>query len=180
MESYIQISKINDFLYCPLSLYLHTSYEEFNQKNYHEVAQVAGKLVHESIENGTYSSAKRYLQGISVYSEKYGIAGKIDIYDQKEQSLIERKNKIKHIYLGYKYQLYAEMFCMEEMGYKVNKLFLHSLSDNKRYKVALPTKKEKQEFVKTLEEIKNFTPENIVSHSCEHCKNNIYSPLAWN
>jgi CRISPR/Cas system-associated exonuclease Cas4 (RecB family) len=54
MESYIPISKINDFLYCPLSLYLHLSYEEFDQKNYHEEAQTAGKLVHKNIENQTY------------------------------------------------------------------------------------------------------------------------------
>ena len=180
MESYIQISKINDFLYCPLSLYLHLSYEDFDQKSYHEAAQVAGKLVHENIEKDTYSSAKRYLQGIDVYCEKYGIVGKIDIYDQNEMALIERKNKIQYIYLGYKYQLYAEMFCMEDMGYRVKKLFLHSLSDNKRYKLPLPKKQEVAAFERTLKKIKNFTPENINNHRCPHCQNNIYSPLAWN
>ncbi len=179
METYIQISKINDFLYCPLSLYLHLSYEDFDQKNYHEVAQVAGKLAHENIDNQKYSSAKRYLQGLDVYCEKYGIAGKIDIYDQNEQALIERKNKIKHIYLGYKYQLYSEMFCMQEMGYMVKKLFLHSLLDNKRYKIPLPDRQEIAEFEKTLKKIKNFGPEEVAIHSCEHCQNNIYSPLAW-
>jgi CRISPR-associated exonuclease Cas4 len=179
MESYIQISKINDFLYCPLSLYLHSSYEDFDPRGYHGVEQVAGKLVHENIENGTYSSAKRFAQGIDVYCEKYGIAGKIDIYDEKEKSLIERKNKIKNIYLGYEYQLYAEMFCMVEMGYKVNKLFLHSLSDNKRYPLDLPNEQEVLEFEETLVRIRSFTPKDIASHSCPHCQNNIYNPLAW-
>ncbi len=180
MENYIQISKINDFLYCPLSLYLHTIYENFDQRGYHETAQVAGKLVHENIEDGTYSSAKRFVQGIDVYCERYGLIGKIDIYDQTGKTLIERKNKIKNIYLGYKYQLYAEMFCMEEMGYKVEKMFLHSLSDNKRYEVGLPSAEEILEFEQTLQKMRSFSPKDITEHSCAHCQNNIYSPLAWN
>lgn len=179
MESYIQISKINDFLYCPRSLYLHMAYEDFDKSGYHEVAQTAGKLVHENIENQTYSSAKRYIQGISVYCEKYNIAGKIDIYDQKEKTLIERKNKIKYIYLGYKYQLYGEYFSIAEMGYDVKKLFLHSLSDNKRYEISLPDSEEEAAFAEIINKIKNFTVEDIKNHSCEHCANNIYSPLVW-
>lgn len=179
MESYIQISKINDFLFCPLSLYLHTMYEDFDARGYHETAQVAGKLAHENIESETYSSARRYIQGISVYCEKYNIAGKIDIYDKKEKALIERKNKIKNIYLGYKYQLYGEYFCMTEMGYEVEKLFLHSLSDNKRYEIFPPSTEEVAGFEKTLEQMRDFGPGDIARHSCPHCQNNIYSPLAW-
>jgi CRISPR-associated protein Cas4 len=158
---------------------LHTIYENFDARGYHEAAQVAGKLAHENIENQGYSSAERYLQGMDVYCEKYGLCGKIDIYDQKEKVLIERKNKIKNIYLGYKYQLYAEYFCMDEMGYKVKKLFLHSLSDNKRYEVDLPNPEEILEFEQTLRKMKNFGPKDLAKHSCSHCQNNVYSPLAW-
>ena len=60
MESYIQISKINDFLYCPLSLYLHIAYDELDKREYQETAQIAGKIVHENIEKGEYSSAKDF------------------------------------------------------------------------------------------------------------------------
>lgn len=179
MEQYIPISKINDFLYCPLSLYLHTTYDDLDKSEYQEVAQIAGTLAHENIESGTYSSAKRFTQGISVYCEKYNIAGKIDIYDRKEKALIERKNKIKYIYLGYKYQLYGEYFCMTEMRHEVKKLFLHSLSDNKRYEIPLPNKEEATRFERTLEKMRNFGPEDIARHSCPRCMNNIYSPLAW-
>lgn len=179
MESYTTISKINDFLYCPLSLYLHTMYEDFDKREYQEVAQIAGKLAHQNIENQGYSSAKRFLQGIDVYCEKYNLAGKIDIYDQKEKALIERKNKIKKIYLGYKYQLYGEYFCMREMGYEVIKMFLHSLSDNKRYEIELPCAEETAAFEKVLERMRNFGSEDIARHSCSHCDGNIYSPLAW-
>ncbi len=166
-------------MYCPLLLYLHTAYEDFDKREYQEGAQLAGKLAHENIEKGTYSSAKRFLQGMNIYSDKYNIAGKIDIYDQKEKSLIERKNKIKYIYEGYKYQLYGEYFCMIEMGYSVKRLLLHSLSDNKRYEVPLPNNKEIKAFEKVLKEINNFGPQDIARHSCPHCQNNIYSPLAW-
>ena len=166
MEQYIPISKINDFLFCPLSLYLHTAYEDFDKRDYQEVAQIAGSLAHKNIENGAYSSAKRFLQGL-------------DIYDQKEKALIERKNKIKNIYLGYKYQLYGEYFCMMEMGYEVKRLFLHSLSDNKRYEIFLPNIEEISAFEQTVKQIENFGPEDVANHSCPRCQNNIYSPLAW-
>ena len=179
MESYIQISKINDFLFCPLSLYLHTIYENFDARGYHETAQVAGKIVHENIENGTYSSAKRFLQGMDVYSEKYNIAGKIDIYDSKEKALIERKNKILQIYLGYNFQLYAQYYCIREMGYEVRKLYLHSLSDNKRYPVAVPTAAEKLAFEKVLTDMRRFGPADIRDHECARCQDHIYSPLGW-
>lgn len=179
MESYIQISKINDFLFCPLSLYLHAIYENFDTRGYHETAQVAGKIVHENIEKGTYSSAKRFLQGMDVYSEKYNIAGKIDIYDSKERALIERKNKIQHIYLGYKFQLYAQYFCMQEMAYEVKKMYLHSLSDNKRYSVELPGAAEIIAFEKVLNDMRNFGPTDIRDHKCARCRVHIYSPLGW-
>lgn len=179
MEQYIPISKINDFLFCPMSLYLHTAYEDFDKREYQEVAQIAGTLAHKNIEGGMYSSAKRFLQSLDVYCEKYNIAGKIDIYDQKEKTLIEIKNKIKGIYTGYKYQLYGEYFCMTDMGYEVKKIFLHSLSDNKRYEISLPDKAETAAFEKVLEQIRNFKPDDIANHSCPHCQNNIYSPLAW-
>lgn len=49
MEPYIQISKINDFVYCPMSLYLHGMYEGFSQRAYHARPQVVGKINHEAI-----------------------------------------------------------------------------------------------------------------------------------
>ena len=141
MESYIQISKINDFLYCPRSVYLHSIYENFSSKTFHKTAQVVGKLNHASIDEGRYSSEKKYLQALPVYSGKYGIAGKIDIYDSEKKHLIERKTKIKKIWRGYIYQLYGQYFCMKEMGYKINKMFLYSMQDNKKYEISVPAKK---------------------------------------
>lgn len=156
MEIYIQISKINDFIFCPKSIYLHGIYNNFSQKVYHQSPQIKGKIKHENIEQQRYSSAKRYVQGLEVYSEKYNLAGKIDIYDKETQSLIERKNKIKKIYDGYKYQLYAQYFCLEEMDYEVKQLFIHSLSDNKRYKIDLPNRQKIVDFENIIRNINCF------------------------
>lgn len=173
MEPYIQISKINDFIFCPMSLYFHALYENFSQKIYHDTPQTVGKIKHENIEQGRYSSLKRYLQNLPVYSQEYNLMGKIDIYDSEEKALIERKFKIKKIYDGQRYQLYAQKFCLEEIGFAVEKLFIHSLSDNKRYSVALPDESEKKKFEKVIDDIRNFSPFNynkeINKNKCENC-----------
>lgn len=179
MESYIPISKINDFLYCPRSVYLHSIYENFSDKVFHQAAQVVGRLNHSAVEEGRYSSANKYLQAIPVYSEKYWIAGKIDIYDSEKKHLIERKTKIKKIWQGYVYQLYAQYFCMKEMNYGIEKMFLYSTEDNKKYEIEIPHKKETAEFEATLEKIKNYNPLSDKGHSCPKCRDSVYGGLAW-
>lgn len=178
MESYIPISHLNDYIFCPRSIYLHAIYSAFKQKLYHRAAQTIGKIKHENIEEGAYSSAKRYLQGMPVYSEKYGLMGKIDVYDREEQALIERKNKIAHIYDGYRYQLYAHYFCLTEMGYPVKALYIHSLSDNKRYPLALPSQEERKKFEALVENVAQARAEVLPilenKTKCEAC---IYKPL---
>lgn len=181
MDDYIQISKINDFLFCPYSLYLHSIYENFDTAVYHGEYQIRGKIEHESIDVGKYSSAKKYLQGLSVYSEKYKLAGKIDIYDKELKALIERKYKINKIYDGQKYQLYAQYLCMKEMGYMVDKLYIHSLSDNKRFEIEKPSKEVLLKFESTIEKIRHFNSEhnfmNNFAVSSAKCKKCIYNNL---
>lgn len=180
MENYIQISKINDFIFCPKSLYLHSIYENFTNQLYHDIPQTAGKIVHESIDNAKYSTEKKYLQGISIYSNEFQICGKIDIFDKENNILIERKNKISRIYEGYRYQLYAQYFCLKEMGYKVKKMYLHSISDNKKYEISIPDSKEVEEFNKVLNQIINFNIEKCnIQKNTTKCKNCIYSNLCF-
>lgn len=158
MEEYIQISKINDFTYSPQSLYLHSVYESFNQDIYHEEPQKIGSINHENIEQGKYSTAKRYLQGLSVYSEKYNLGGKIDIYDQATKTLIERKTKIYKVYDGHRFQLYAQMFALEEMGHPVEEMHIHSLKDNRRYRIPKPASIDIYLFEEVLKKIRNYDP----------------------
>ncbi|MEK9165955.1 MAG: type V CRISPR-associated protein Cas4 [Patescibacteria group bacterium] len=178
MEQYIQISKLNDFIFCPHSVYLHSIYENFSQKTYHRAPQTIGKIKHENIEKGAYSTAKRYLQNTPVYSNKYGLAGKIDIYDAQENALIERKYKIKKIYDGYRYQLYAQYFCLIEMEYPVKKIYFHSLSDNKRYAIKIPQKQEIKEFKNIVEQMQNFDPAAYpIIKNKNKCRECVYKPL---
>lgn len=178
MEDYIQISKLNDFVFCPKSIYFHGVFESFSEKTYHERPQTVGKIKHEIIENGEYSSLKRYLQGTDVYSEKYGLCGKIDVFDLETGFLVERKYKIKKIYDGYRYQLYAQAFCLEEMGHKVEGLFIHSLADNKRYSVPLPDANEIKVFEELVDKVRHFDvfDRNFIPNEAK-CAMCIYKPL---
>lgn len=179
MEGYIQISKLNDFIFCPYSVYLHSVYEGFSQKTFHSSCQTVGKLCHENIEQGRYTTSKCVLQGIEIYSEKYWLIGKIDIFNVKNGALIERKYKIKRIFDGYKYQLYAQMFALEEMGYKVKSLNIQSLSDNKRYKIPLPNTEEINEFELLIKQIRNYQPSKNFKKNFKKCSKCIYKPLCF-
>lgn len=166
-------------MYCPASLYLHTMYEGFSERLFHEKPQNVGKIKHEAVDNQTYSTSKRFIVGMNVYSVVYGIMGKIDIYDTETKTLIERKTKIKKIFDGYRYQLYAQYFCLIEMGYSVEKLVLRSLEDNKNYVLPAPSEKEKKEFEGVLRNIRKFDPKQLLSHSCPKCSLSIYGALSW-
>jgi CRISPR-associated exonuclease Cas4 len=158
MEGLIQISKLNDFLYSPKSLYFHTAFEDFEKQVYQEIYQTEGLHNHRTIDTDKYSSMKDVLQGITVYSEELGLIGKIDLFFTKTYTLIERKTQIKEIFPGYKMQIFAQYFCLLEMGYQVDKLELQSLKDNKKYKLDLPKTKEKNELKKLISDIQNYDP----------------------
>ncbi|MFA5211058.1 MAG: type V CRISPR-associated protein Cas4 [Patescibacteria group bacterium] len=179
MEQYIQISKLNDFIFCPYSLYFHSIYENYEKKVFQRSVQTVGTIKHEAIDEDKYSSSKKYLVGIPVYSEKYNLMGKIDIYDQENKFLIERKTKIKNIYDGYKMQLYAQMFCLEEMSFEVKKIFVYSLEDNKKYKIDLPNETERKNFIDLIEKIQNFDilKNKDVKVNENKCLNCIYNEL---
>jgi len=174
---YIQISKINDFIFCPYSLYYHSIYESFSVRTYHASPQTKGKIKHEPVEEGRYSTAKRYLQGLEICSTYYGLVGKIDIYDKQKLSLIERKSRVEKIYDGYKYQLYAQYFAMIEMGYDIQSLTIHSLEDNKNHGVNIPAGVELQKFEKTLKNMRNFNMNTKVITNCAKCNQCIYRVL---
>jgi CRISPR-associated protein Cas4 len=179
MESVIQISKINVFIFCPYSIYYHSLYEKFTESKYHDIPQTVGKIKHENIEEGNYSTSRHILQGTPVYCEKYNLVGKIDIYDTKKCQLIERKYKVNDIYDGYKYQLYAQKFALEEMGNKVKEIFVHSLSDNKRYKIDNPDKGEIIKFESIIRDINKFKVEAGCSYKIneQKCQKCIYAEM---
>lgn len=177
MEPYLIISNLNDFVFCPRSIYFHNLYGGYTSKNYHRTAQTKGKHAHQTIDQNKYSTQKKFIAGIEIYSQKYNLSGKIDVYDSQSKTLIERKRKITTIYDGYRYQLYAQYYCMTEMGYPVEHLFFHSLADNKRYSVAIPEDEEKQEFENLINNMKNFQLCDSFQVNEKKCKQCIYVEL---
>lgn len=156
---YIRISTLNDFIFCPRSIYFHDLYGKYDKKVYQDTPQIEGTMAHESIDTKTYSTAKKYIQSMHISSEKYRLSGKIDIYNQETKTLIERKNQIKKVYDGYKYQLYAQYFCMQEMGYEVLNLTIYSMKDNIKYAIPLPNAQEIIKFERLLQQYKTFQPD---------------------
>lgn len=166
-------------MFCPKSLYLHNVYSAFDTSIYHDIPQTVGSITHENIEDQRYTTSKHILQGLSVYSARLRIKGKIDVYDAKNKCLIERKYLVKQVYTGFRYQLYAQMYCLEEAGFSVKRLFLHSLSNNKRYEIPIPNEIERKEFEDVVSRMKSFDAESIQNHTCNRCADNIYGLLNW-
>ena len=177
MELYLKISNINDFIFCPLSIYYHQLYGDLKQELYYGQAQLDGKAAHATIDEKRYSTHKNILQGIDVYSDEYKLCGKIDIFDSDKGLLTERKNLIKKIYDGYIFQLYAQTLCLREMGYTVNALRFHSLTDNKIYPVSLPEadKEMFDKFKDTIYSMQEFNPSTYKPKFSDKCSNCIYS-----
>lgn len=177
MEENINISLLNDFIFCPRSIYFHNLYSQFDEHVYHTSYQREGKNAHEKIDKNNYSSRKTILEGLDIYSEELGLVGKIDLLDVASNTLIERKKRIKKIYEGYYLQVYAHYFCLVEMGYSVKHIKLHSLVDNRRYEVSVPGDAEKRRLIEIISEMKNFDLNKEFKQNPNKCKRCIYKEL---
>ncbi len=179
MEETITMSELNDFIFCPVSIYFHGLYANLNTMLYHTEYQIKGKQAHSTITESNYSTSKNILQNTDIYTSKYNIVGKLDLYDIDKGIIIERKNKINKIYDGHIYQVYAQYFGLTELGYKVNTIKIHSLSDNKVYNIALPSDNEEffNKFLNVLEDIRTFNTEEFIPENKSKCEKCIYSNL---
>lgn len=174
---YLLLSELNDFIFCPRSIFYHHIYGRFENKIYHETDQIRGSQVHESVDKAKYSTSKHILQGIPIISHEFGIQGKIDIYNTKTGILTERKRHIKKIYRGYEWQLYGQYFCLTEMGYVVTGLEFYSFVDNKKYKIPLPSTDDREKFGKMIEKFKNFSLNSDFVINPNKCARCIYKNL---
>lgn len=178
MEDLIKITQINDFIFCPASIYFHNLYGDRDKTTYQRKEQINGTYAHEKIDTGTYTTAKKILMGYDVYCEELGLIGKIDMFDTEKCLLRERKKKIKVIYDGYVFQLYAQLYSLREMGYVVKIIQLYSMDDNKIYKISLPEDDAvmDKKFKDTIENIRNFSMEKFIQTNKEKCIHCIYEP----
>lgn len=173
MSEAIAISTLNDFIFCPYSIYLHNVYMETDEMTYHAYPQTKGRAAHDSVDQKTASTRKDILMSLPVYSERYGLFGKIDIFNILEKKLIERKYKFSQIFQGQIYQLWAQMFCLQEMGYDVQHVAFYEISTNKTIPIQMPTAADIEGFEKFLCRFRNYdpavTPITINTNKCAHC-----------
>ena len=177
MDDYIAISTLNDFVFCPYSIYLHNVYMETDEGVYHATPQTRGRIAHMTVDEKRTSNRSDELQSLPVISHIYGLTGKIDIYRGREKKLIERKYQLKHIYQGQIYQLWAQYLCMVEMGYEVETLAFYEISTNKIIPVELPSKEQLALFQQFVISYRNYDPTEPIMTNSNKCKHCIYSSL---
>jgi len=176
-ETYISISTLNDFVFCPYSIYLQNVYVNADRDVYHASPQTRGRIAHETVDEKRTSNRADELQSLPVISHKFGLMGKIDIYRGREKKLIERKYQLKNIYQGQIYQLWAQYLCMVEMGYEVNALAFYEISTNKMISVELPTEEQLLRFRQFITSYRSYDPSEPIRTNRNKCKHCIYCSL---
>ncbi len=178
MYEEILITQLNDFIFCPASIYFHMLYGDTERILYQSDKQINGTNAHKTIDDKTYSSKKNILTGLDVYCEEYGLVGKIDMYDSERGLLMERKRTVKRIYDGYIFQVYAQCLALREMGRPVHKIVIHSITDNRNYEIALPEEDSEMfgKFCSTVKSMHEFDMNTFIQTNIEKCKNCIYEP----
>jgi len=176
LEEPIAISNLNDFIFCPVSIYFHKLYGAMEKSLYQTTYQTKGTDAHKTIDTASYSTKKNILQGISVYSDEFGLQGKIDLLDTDKKLLTERKRTVVRIYDGYVFQIYAQYYALTEMGYEVQKLRIHSITDNKNYEIKLPYEDVEMDtkFRNLINAMREFQMDTFAQSNIEKCKNCIY------
>lgn len=177
MDDYISISTLNDFIFCPYSIYLHNVYMDADEGLYHAKPQTRGRIAHETVDNKTASNRKDDLLSLPVYSSQYKLMGKVDVYRRKEKMLIERKYQLKQIFQGQIYQLWAQYFCLQEMGYEVERIAFYETSTNKMIPIPLPEEKGIIQFAAFIESFHQFNPADTIHTNPNKCRHCIYCNL---
>ncbi|RGM42837.1 type V CRISPR-associated protein Cas4 [Phocaeicola plebeius] len=58
MDDYIAISLLNDFIFCPYSIYLHNVYMESDESQYHAAPQTMGRIAHKTVDEKKTTNGK--------------------------------------------------------------------------------------------------------------------------
>lgn len=178
-ETPIAISALNDFIFCPVSIYFHKLAQQEDDMLLKGERQLNGTNAHKNSDAATYSSKKSMLQGMSVYCSEYDLYGCIDTFDSESGILTERKRKVRAVYDGFVFQLYAQCFALREMGYTVGKTRLYSMLDNKSYDIPLPEDNPDMliKFKNLVEDIRTFSMQGFIQSNSSKCNSCIYEPL---
>lgn len=171
-NDFIAISTLNDFIFCPYSIYLHNVFEGTDEDVFYALPQFKGKEAHSSVDSKSNSLGCRVIESLSVQSLKFGLFGKIDLFFLETGELVERKNILKKIFTGQVYQLWAQCICMQEMGYAVKSLSFYEITTRKRTSIKIPDTSDLLQFSHFLDEYKSvnlrsYKPKN--ANKCSHC-----------
>lgn len=177
METFLPITYLNDFVFCPYSIYLHQVFDNSNEVLYSASPQQTGKSAHANIDSKKTNQSAQIIKGAYVISNRLGIYGKIDTFYVAMQKLVESKFQIKTIYQGYYYQLWAQYFALTEMGYTITELCFYSIRDNKTFPVAIPQQAEFEELRNHIKKIARFNFDSEIIINPEKCCHCIYASL---
>lgn len=180
METFLQITYLNDFVFCPYSIYLHQVFDNNAEDLYSANPQQRGKTAHQPIDAFDEEEKTKLpvtLKGIYVISNKLGVYGKIDTLYVKEKKLIESKYAISTIYQGYYYQLWSQYYALTEMGYQVESLSFYSIKDQKEYPIEIPDDNDFNELRNHIRKIARFDFDTDIKVNPAKCKHCIYASL---
>lgn len=179
MEVLLPITYLNDFVFCPYSIYLHQVFDNNKEDVYSAAPQLKGKSAHADIDSFEYIKKAKpdVLKGIYVISNEFGVYGKIDKYYEKKSKLVESKYQIKILYRGYYYQIWAQYFALSEMGYDVKELAFYSIKEKRYYPVALPNSEDANKLKNHIRKIARFDFETSLNINPEKCRHCIYASL---
>ena len=178
MEELLPMTSINDFLFCPRSLYYGNIFRRSLGKDaFQQTPQKKGLAAHRTVDEGAYSSRQDVMTGRMVFCETFGLLGRIDIYDARTRTLTERKWSVTAVWEGYRMQLYAQCRALAEMGWPVDFLKLHSKKDNRTHDIPLPGEEDWRRLAEILEGMRGFRLDAPFDRNPKKCAGCIYREL---
>lgn len=182
METFLPITYLNDFVFCPYSIYLHQVFDNNHEEVYSSSPQQYGKSAHSEIDSfekrkESIKAESKILKGIYVISNKLGVYGKIDTLFVNRKKLVESKFQIKTLYRGYYYQLWAQYYALIEMGFEVESILFHSIKEKQDYVIPLPNEKDELELRNHIRKIAHFDFESEIIVNPVKCSHCIYAAL---
>lgn len=177
-DNAINITSLNDFLFCPYSIYLHNAFMEMDEDIFVATPQVRGKTAHKEIDERVFSVEPDDVQSLKVFSMELGLVGVIDLYRINKRHLIEFKYKGgDSLFLGQKLQLWAQYYCLEEMGYKVERISIFEKSTGVFHDVKLPDSEDKKILIDLIERFRSFDLTQSIEINDKKCAHCIYCNL---
>jgi CRISPR-associated exonuclease Cas4 len=146
----INISMLNEYLYCPRRYWYIIFYDTQGDNYYRK----DGTLKHEA-----QSTRGGWTKEIYLESEKLQAKGKIDILEDNENKPVERKRGDKY-YTNDEIQLAGYCMLLEEnTGRKIEKGTIYMFKTDQRHEIEI-SKWHREKVKETIKEMRNLNPDN--------------------